>query len=60
MCERIGAQPYLAGNVGSGTVQELADWVQYVNFDGKASPMSKWRGKERKRKTMESEDMGRG
>lgn len=38
-CEAIGAEPYLAGNVGSGTVQELADWVQYVNFDGK-SPMS--------------------
>ena len=43
MCERIGAEPYLAGNVGSGTVQELTDWVQYVNFDGKISPMSKWR-----------------
>jgi alpha-N-arabinofuranosidase len=43
MCERIGAQPYLAGNVGSGTVQELIDWVQYVNFDGKTSPMSKLR-----------------
>ncbi|WP_153799925.1 alpha-N-arabinofuranosidase [Foetidibacter luteolus] len=39
MCELIGTEPYLAGNVGSGTVQELADWVQYVNFDGK-SPMS--------------------
>ena len=39
MCERIGAAPYLAGNVGSGTVQELAQWEQYVNFDGK-SPMS--------------------
>ncbi len=43
MCEVIGADPYLAGNVGSGTVQDLTDWVQYVNFDGKASPMSKWR-----------------
>ncbi|MFC0772061.1 alpha-N-arabinofuranosidase [Terrimonas alba] len=43
MCEAIGSEPYLAGNVGSGTVQELTDWVQYVNFDGKASPMSKWR-----------------
>jgi alpha-N-arabinofuranosidase len=42
LCERIGAEPYLAGNVGSGTVQELADWVQYVNFDG-LSPMSKLR-----------------
>jgi alpha-N-arabinofuranosidase len=44
MCERLGADPYLAGNVGSGTVQELSDWVQYVNFDGK-SPMSDWRKK---------------
>lgn len=43
MCEAIGSDPYLAGNVGSGTVQEFIDWVQYVNFDGKASPMSKWR-----------------
>ncbi len=25
MCELIGTEPYLAGNVGSGTVQELAD-----------------------------------
>ncbi|MFT3680229.1 MAG: alpha-L-arabinofuranosidase C-terminal domain-containing protein [Ferruginibacter sp.] len=43
LCERIGAQPYMAGNVGSGTVQDLTDWIQYVNYDGKASPMSKWR-----------------
>lgn len=42
LCETIGAEPYLAGNIGSGTVQELADWVQYVNFAGE-SPMSKWR-----------------
>ncbi|MFA9194168.1 alpha-L-arabinofuranosidase C-terminal domain-containing protein [Flavobacterium sp. FBOR7N2.3] len=39
LCEELGAQPYLSGNVGSGTVQELADWVQYTNFSGK-SPMS--------------------
>lgn len=39
LCEAIGAEPYLAGNVGSGTVQELSEWVQYVNFDG-VSPMS--------------------
>jgi alpha-L-arabinofuranosidase len=42
MCELLGAEPYLAGNVGSGTVQDLADWVQYVNFNGK-SPMSQLR-----------------
>lgn len=39
MCELIGAEPYLAGNMATGLVQELADWVQYVNFEGK-SPMS--------------------
>lgn len=39
MCELLGTEPYLAGNIGSGTVQELADWVQYTNFSGK-SPMS--------------------
>jgi alpha-N-arabinofuranosidase len=42
MCELLGTEPYLSGNVGSGTVQELADWVQYVNFKGQ-SPMSKLR-----------------
>ncbi|WP_308993965.1 alpha-L-arabinofuranosidase C-terminal domain-containing protein [Mariniflexile litorale] len=39
MCEILETEPYLSGNVGSGTVQELADWVQYTNFGGK-SPMS--------------------
>lgn len=39
LCELLETEPYLAGNMGSGTVQELADWVQYVNFGGK-SPMS--------------------
>ncbi len=39
MCELLNTKPYISGNVGSGTVQELADWVQYVNFNGK-SPMS--------------------
>ena len=39
LCEQLGAEPYISGNVGSGEVQELADWVQYTNFEGK-SPMS--------------------
>ncbi len=39
MCEILGAEPYLAANVGSGTVKELADWVQYVNHDV-VSPMA--------------------
>ena len=39
MCEMINAEPYLAGNVGSGTVQELSDWVKYVNHKPGSSPM---------------------
>ncbi|HEY0655795.1 MAG TPA: alpha-N-arabinofuranosidase [Chryseosolibacter sp.] len=42
MCELLNTEPYVSVNVGSGTVQEVADWVQYVNFDG-VSPMSNLR-----------------
>jgi alpha-N-arabinofuranosidase len=44
LCERIGAEPYLAGNVGSGTVKDLTDWVSYVSSPG-GSPMSELRKK---------------
>lgn len=39
LCELIGAEPYICGNVGSGTVQEMQQWVEYMTFDGK-SPMA--------------------
>jgi alpha-N-arabinofuranosidase len=32
LCRLIGAEPYLAGNVGSGTPAELRDWAEYCNF----------------------------
>lgn len=31
LCRLLGAEPYLAGNMGSGTPQELCDWVEYCN-----------------------------
>ena len=33
-CRLVGAEPYICGNVGSGTVRELRDWVEYCNFPG--------------------------
>ena len=42
LCELIGCQPYIALNVGSGTVQEAAEWIEYMTFDGD-SPMAKLR-----------------
>ena len=31
LCSLLGAEPYLAGNVGTGTPQELSDWLEYCN-----------------------------
>lgn len=31
-CRMIGAEPYLAANVGSGSPQELRDWLEYCNY----------------------------
>lgn len=39
LCSQLDCEPYICGNVGSGTVQEMSQWVEYVTFDGK-SPMS--------------------
>lgn len=45
MCEVLGAEPYLSGNVGSGTPQELADWVKYTSHPAGSSPMPELRAK---------------
>ncbi len=43
-CELIGADPYVCLNVGSGTVQEAAEWIEYVTSSSE-SPMTKLRKK---------------
>jgi len=42
LCELLDCEPYINGNVGSGTVQEMSEWVEYLTFDG-VSPMAEWR-----------------
>jgi alpha-L-arabinofuranosidase len=44
LCELLGCEPYFSGNLGSGTVQELSQWVEYVNSDN-VSPMTDVRKK---------------
>lgn len=39
LCGQLGCEPYICGNVGSGTVQEMQEWVEYMTFDG-VSPMA--------------------
>lgn len=34
LCNLIGCEPYIAGNVGSGTPREMAEWIEYLNYDG--------------------------
>ena len=41
-CEQIGAAPCICGNVGSGTVQEMMEWIEYITSDGD-SPMANLR-----------------
>jgi alpha-N-arabinofuranosidase len=36
-CRLIGAEPYLAGNLGSGSPEELRDWVEYCNYPSGSS-----------------------
>lgn len=42
LCKQVGCEPYICGNVGSGTVQEMSDWVEYCNMGG-VSPMAELR-----------------
>jgi alpha-N-arabinofuranosidase len=44
LCEQLETEPYICGNVGSGTVQEMQEWIEYLTFDGE-SPMTKLRRK---------------
>ena len=42
LCETLGCKPYVNGNVGSSSVQEMSEWVEYMTFGGE-SPLSKMR-----------------
>lgn len=59
LCELIGCEPYLSGNVGSGTVEELAKWVEYITSDGD-SPMANLRRKNGREKSWNLKYLGVG
>ncbi len=39
LCRQLGCKTYVNGNVGSGTVREMSEWVEYMTFEG-VSPMA--------------------
>ncbi|MDD2995821.1 MAG: alpha-N-arabinofuranosidase [Paludibacter sp.] len=42
LCELLGTEPYICGNLGSGSVEEMSKWMEYMTFDGE-SPMANLR-----------------
>ncbi len=42
LCSQLGCEPYICGNVGSGTVREMQEWVEYATSDAD-SPMANLR-----------------
>lgn len=59
LCEILGCEPYISGNVGSGTVEELAKWVEYMTSDGD-SPMANLRRKNGRDKAWKVKYLGVG
>ena len=59
LCELIGCEPYISGNVGSGTVEELAKWVEYMTSNGD-SPMANLRRQNGREKPWKVKFLGVG
>jgi alpha-N-arabinofuranosidase len=59
LCKQLGADPVICGNVGSGTVEEMSKWVEYINSDN-VSPMTDLRKKNGQEKSWNIEYWGVG
>ncbi|HWW68725.1 MAG TPA: alpha-L-arabinofuranosidase C-terminal domain-containing protein [Duganella sp.] len=44
LIDMLGAEAYVNGNVGTGSVQEMSDWVEYMTADG-GSPLARLRAR---------------
>jgi len=33
LCEKLGCEPYICTNAGTGTAEEMSDWVEYCNLE---------------------------
>ncbi len=59
LCRQLGCDAYINGNVGSGTVQEMNEWVEYMTFDGD-SPMARLRTENGRKEPWEVKYFGVG
>lgn len=42
LCRKIGCEPYICTNAGTGTAEEMSDWVEYCNLENEGK-FAKWR-----------------
>ena len=42
LCRKIGCEPYICTNAGTGTAEEMSDWVEYCNLKNEGE-FAKWR-----------------
>lgn len=42
LCQKIGCEPYICTNAGTGTAEEMSDWVEYCNLETEGK-YAKWR-----------------
>ncbi|GAO30770.1 alpha-N-arabinofuranosidase [Geofilum rubicundum] len=59
LCEIIGADPYISANVGSGTVKEMVEWIEYMTADSDV-PMANWRRENGREKPWDVKFLGIG
>lgn len=42
MCRKIGCEPYICTNAGTGTAEEMSDWLEYCNLESEGE-FARWR-----------------
>ena len=58
-CELVGCKPYINVNVGSGSVRELSEWIEYMTSDAE-SPLTEQRKKNGRAEPWKLEYLGVG
>ena len=58
-CELVGCKPYINGNVGSGSVREMSEWIEYMTSDAE-SPLTEQRKKNGRAEPWKIEYLGVG
>ena len=42
-CRKLGCEPYICTNAGTGTAEEMSDWMEYCNLSADQGEFARWR-----------------